>query len=112
MKLSEFISKWTNKKCEVAGSPNALNQCVDLANAYLRDVLDQPIIKWTNAQNFPDKIDLTKFDYIMNTPTGVPSEGDLVIFQSPDGVGHISIFLEGNDKSFRSFDQNYPTGTL
>lgn len=92
----------------MAGSANAQYQCVDLANAYIRDVLNLPIIEWTNAQDFPKKAG-DNYEYIENTPEGVPEEGDLVIFSSPDGVGHISIFIEGTTGSFRSFDQNYPT---
>lgn len=108
MTLQEFLIKWNGKYCEVAGSANAQNQCVDLANAYIRDVLGLPIIEWTNAIDFPSKGG-DKYTYILNTPTGVPSEGDLVIWgNSP---GHIAIFLDGNANSFTSFDQNYPTGS-
>lgn len=106
MTLQEFIERWNGEFCEVAGSANALNQCVDSANAYIRDVLGFPIIEWTNAKDFPSKAgDL--YDWIANTPTGVPLEGDLVVWGSGT-AGHIAIFLEGNANSFRSFDQNYP----
>jgi len=83
---------------------------VDLANAYIRDVLGQPIIEWTNAIDFPKKVDLSKYDYFLNTPMGVPKEGDLIIFGGTQ-YGHISIFIEGNVDTFRSLDQNYPTGS-
>ena len=92
MTFQKFIETWNGKYCEVAGSANAINQCVDLANAYLRDVLNHPIIEWTNAIDFPSK--LTDFEYILNTPTGIPIEGDLVIWSGE--YGHIAIFLEGD----------------
>lgn len=105
MTPQEFIEFWNGKYVETAGSSDALNQCTDLANAYLRDVLQQPIVEWTNAIDFPSK--LTNFDFIANTPTNIPKEGDLIIWKpSP---GHIALFIEGNVDSFISFDQNYPT---
>lgn len=110
MTLQQFLTKWNGKYCEVAGSANAVNQCVDLANAYIRDVLGLPIIEWTNAQDFPKKAG-PAYDYILNTPTGVPKEGDIVVWKSADNVGHIAVFIEGNASSFKSFDQNYPLGT-
>lgn len=108
MTFQDFLTKWNGKYCEVAGSANAQNQCVDLANAYIRDVLGLPIIEWTNAIDFPSKAG-SAYDYIKNTPSGVPKEGDLVIWgNSP---GHIAIFIEGNANTFTSFDQNYPVGS-
>lgn len=108
MTLSEFIAKWNGKFVEVAGTPNALNQCTDLANQYIREVLGLPIIEWTNAVDFPLKAG-DKYDYILNTPEGVPQEGDLVVWQpSP---GHIAIFMEGDANRFKSFDQNFPIGS-
>lgn len=108
MTLDRFIEQWDGKFCEVAGSANAKNQCVDLANAYIRDVLGFPIIEWTNAVDFPSKGG-SNFEYIVNTPDGVPEKGDLVIWGGD--VGHIAIFLEGDANRFTSFDQNYPTGS-
>ncbi len=108
MTLKEFVSKYTNQFVEVAGSGNALNQCVDLANAYIRDVLGLSIIEWTNACDFPSKAG-DKYDYIENTPDGVPQRGDIIVWKpSP---GHIAIFLDGDVNQFNSFDQNYPTGS-
>ena len=108
MTFQEFLEKYNGEFVEVAGSPGAINQCVDLANAYIRDVLGQPIIEWTNAIDFPSKAG-DKYDYFLNTPTGIPKEGDLIIFHGTNG--HISIFIEGNVDTFRSLDQNYPTGS-
>ncbi len=110
MTLQSFITKYNGRYLEVAGSANALNQCTDAANGYIRDVLGLPIIEWTNAQDFPSKAD-SNFNVIQNTPTGVPVEGDLIIFKSVNNVGHISIFIDGNANTFNSFDQNYPLGS-
>jgi len=111
MTLNTFISTYNGKKVEYHSyNPNALYQCTDLANQYITEVLGLPAIIGTNAQDFPTKRG-QNYDWILNTPTGVPSPGDLMIFKSPDGVGHISIFVEGDANSFKSFDQNYPTGS-
>jgi len=110
MTLNEFVSKYLGKFVEAGGSINALNQCVDIINQYLVEVLDQPKLLGTNAQDFPAKIG-SNYDYFLNTPSGVPSPGDIVIFKSTSGIGHISIFIEGTASLFKSFDQNYPLGS-
>jgi len=108
MTLNQFITKWNGKYLEVAGSSNALNQCVDLANGYIRDVLGLSIIEWTNAVDFPSKAG-DSYDWIPNTPTGIPKEGDIVVWKpSP---GHIAVFIEGNIDRFKSFDENFPIGS-
>src|SRR3990167_6882464 len=104
MTLDQLIAKYNGKQVEVAGSSNAQNQCVDLANLYIRDVLGIPIIEWTNAKDFPSKAG-NKYEFVKNTPTGVPDKGDLVIWSGNvgGGAGHIAIFLEGNANKFTSF---------
>jgi hypothetical protein len=106
MTTDEFVALWNNKPLEVAGS-TAKDQCVDLANGYIRDVLGLPIIEWTNARDFPSKVSPLDYDYIVNTPTGIPSKGDLVIWGGSI-YGHIAVFLEGDANTFTSFDQNWP----
>jgi len=107
MTHQEFKNKNNGKFVEVAGSANALNQCVDLGNAYLRDVLGHAIVEWTNAIGFPEK--LLDFEWIENTPDAIPQQGDLMIFFGY--YGHISIFDEGDINRFRSFDQNFPANS-
>jgi len=107
IQVDDFVTKWNGTYVEVAGT-SARNQCVDLANLYIRDVLHFPIIEWTNAKDFPSKGG-SNYTWIANTPTGVPEEGDLIIWGGT--YGHIAIFIEGDVNTFRSFDQNYPTGS-
>lgn len=108
MTLNDFIKKYNGKYLEVAGSSDAINQCVDSVNAYIRDCLGLPIIEWTNAVDFPSKAG-DNYDYILNTPTNMPKEGDIVVWKpSP---GHIAVFIEGNVDTFKSFDQNFPLGS-
>jgi len=109
MTLSELLAKYNGKYVEVAGSANALNQCVDLANLYIRDVLGLSIIEWTNAKDFPGQMK-DDFTWIKNTPDGVPQYGDIMIWDNGN-YGHIGVFIEGNVNTFKSFDQNYPLGS-
>lgn len=110
MTLKEFIAKYDGKFVEYHSfSAGATNQCVDLANQYIVEVLGFSAIIGTNAQDFPKKAG-SNFTYILNTPTGQPEPGDLMIFKSPDGVGHISIHVSNTSLSlFTSFDQNFPS---
>ena len=112
MNFADFIKKYEGQFVEYHSyGTGAQFQCVDLVNQYIVEVLQLPAIIGTNAQDFPSKISNTDYDWIVNTPTGVPQNGDIVIFKSADNVGHISIFIEGTANLFTSFDQNYPTGS-
>ena len=107
MTLQELLEVYNGQYIEIAGT-SASNQCVDLANSYLKYVLRLPVIEFTNAVDFPSKAG-EAFEYILNTPTGVPKEGDLIIWGGT--YGHIAIFIEGDSNRFTSFEQNYPTGS-
>lgn len=109
MKLSDFIAKYNGKFVEYHSySSNSLSQCVDLANQWITEGLGLNAIIGTNAQDFPKKAG-SQFTYTLNTPTGQPEPGDLMIFKSADGVGHISIHVKNISLSlFTSFDQNFP----
>jgi hypothetical protein len=53
------------------------------------------------------------FDKIDNTPTGVPLKGDIIFWGTGIGpYGHVAIMIQGDANSFRSFDQNFPTGSV
>lgn len=109
MTLDEFVKKHEGKYLEVTGSIGAEDQCVDLVNGYIRDVLELLIIKWTNAVDFPSKVG-DDYDYIKNTLEAIPEKGDLMVWGGR--IGHIAIYLSGNINWFASFDQNWPTGSV
>jgi len=112
MSLKEFVDKWNGKYCEMGGSANALNQCTDLVNAYIKEVLGLPIVLGTNAVDFPKKVKSSDYEYILNTPTAVPIQGDIMIYESPDGIGHIDIFDNGDSSKFVAFSQNWPVDSV
>ena len=111
--LKEFIDKYNGKFLEVAGSANAINQCTDAVNEYLRSVWGLPIVKWTNAVDFPEKI--TDCEFITNTPEGMPQPGDVVVFKKYGSLygspGHIGIIVSADVNKMQVFEQNYPTGS-
>jgi uncharacterized coiled-coil protein SlyX len=107
MTINEYFESINGQYIEMAGTL-AKNQCVDNANFYIKYVLGLPIIEFTNAKDFPSKVSPNDYDYILNTPTGVPKEGDLIIWNGT--YGHIGVFIEGDVNRFKSFDENYPTG--
>src|SRR6185369_9692546 len=103
----QLKDKYNGKFVEVAGSSNALNQCVDLVNAKIREVDGQPIVEHCNAQDFPAKVN-GNYEKINNSPKIFPIQGDIVVFSSPDGIGHISICDSADVNKVISFDQNWP----
>lgn len=111
--LEQFIKDNEGQFLEVAGSANAKNQCVDCVNGYIRDVLGFPIIEWTNAIDFKNKAG-DKYDVILNdlnNPNLVPDVGDIVVYDSPDNIGHICICIrKGTALTFGAFEENWPVG--
>lgn len=108
MTLIELLVLYFGRPREVAGSPNALNQCVDWANSYIKDVLNLSIIEWTDAKDFASKAG-DKYDFIKSTPTNFPSFGDIVIWNKNigGGHGHIAVALGGDANTFVSTDENW-----
>ena len=113
MTLSEFVEKYDGKYVEVAGS-SAQNQCVDLANAYIREVLGMPIVEHTDAKDFPSRIG-DGYDWIEKTDSNFPQDGDIVIWNSglvPSGHIDICISDDASTFGFDGFDQNWPLGSV
>jgi len=110
--FTDFVTKYNGQPVEVE-DPTAPDQCMDLAFAWCDFIgVDRATIRhgfayqiWTQ----PTDITLQFFDFIPNTPDGVPKEGDIVVFNQSVGVaGHVSIASgQGDSGSFQSFDQNW-----
>ena len=108
MTIQDYFESLVGQFLEVAGT-DARNQCVDSVNFYIKFVLRRPVIEHTNARDFPERVDKDHYDWIENTDTNSPLEGDIVIWGG-NIYGHTGVCF-GNDadsKKFRSFDQNYP----
>lgn len=110
MSLNQFIDKWLGKKADFDGSYGG--QCVDLYRFYVKEVLGFPQSPGVGgAAEIWDSASPKYYDFIKNTPTGVPQKGDIVIWnrRAGGGFGHVAIFVEGDVNGFTSFDQNWPT---
>lgn len=89
-------------------------QCVDLAKHYIKNVLGITPQSLGNAIEYYNKRKtseyLTKnFKWIDNTAEFIPKKGDLCVFTSKSGNGHISVATgEGTTSYFYSYDQNFP----
>lgn len=117
MSFQDFINKWDGKGIDFDGAYG--DQCMDLMHQYVVEVLglsDGRILAAPAAKDvyltFPGIFGSQYFEQIANTPTGVPSKGDIVLWGTGIGpYGHVAIFVEGDSKKFKSFDQNFPTGS-
>ena len=115
MTLSEFKNKYLGKQVEYHSyGAGAYNQCVDLINQYINDCLDSNTkdyteIIGTNAKDFNTKYDSEDFEWVENTPLGIPQEGDIIVWNGNvgGGAGHVAIFLTGGVNAFQSLDQNW-----
>ena len=111
MNFKEFITKWNNKLCDYDGYYSG--QCMDLYRQYCKDVLNTPQSPPVSGaaevwDNYLDKY----FVKIPNTITGIPKEGDIIIWNKQlNGYGHIAICQTANIWNFTSFDQNFPTSS-
>lgn len=89
-------------------------QCVDLAKSFIKEVLGVEPQSIGNAIEYYRKAKTSKylkdnFKWIDNTPTFVPKRGDLAVFESSTGHGHICVCTGvGSTSYFYSYDQNYP----
>jgi archaellum component FlaC len=110
MTLREFRDKWLGKKADFDGFYGG--QCVDLYRFYVKEVLGFPQSPGVGgAAEIWDSASPEYYDFITNTPSGVPEPGDIVIWnrRAGGGFGHVAIFLHGDVNSFTSLDQNWPT---
>lgn len=112
MNAQEFFTKYDGKIIDFDGVYGG--QCVDLYRRYVKEVLgftqSPPVV---GAADIWDTYLKDRFDRIENTPTGVPQLGDILIWNknAGGGFGHVGVFSEGTANSFRSFDQNWPSGS-
>ncbi len=110
MTLQEFQQKYTGKFVDFDGAFGP--QCVDLMNQYCVDVLGitNPIqvLPGGTAFEIYNNYSGTQFTKLANTPTGVPTPGDIVFWSTAwgNGAGHVAIFVSGDANNFTSFEQN------
>lgn len=109
-KFNAFFSKWNGKPCEV-NDPSNLNQCMDLAYAWLDELkVSRDAIRHLYAYEVytkPNDLTVKHFELVPNTALAVPQIGDVVVFKGGE-AGHISVANGvGDTNNFQSFDQNW-----
>lgn len=110
MTTQEFFDKWNNKGIDFDGYYGF--QCMDLAHQYAVEVVGIDIHPAPAAKDVWNET-IDGYDKIENTPEGVPTRGDIVIWGTGVGAyGHIAVFDHGDQNSFTSFDQNWPLNSL
>ena len=117
MNFDTFISMYTGKKVDTDGAYGA--QCMDLMHKYCQEVLVIPDLRVLAAssakdvfQNFWTVYGHEMFEKFNNTPTGIPNKGDIMFWGTGIGpYGHVAIYHSGDVMKFKSFDQNFPTGS-
>lgn len=119
--LDEYIQKYTD---QIVSSPNVpAGSCMAILHTYCQEVLgieDLAVLANPIASevftNYANEVGHEKFSKIDNTPDFVPQKGDIAVFgaNAEAGIpnGHVCIFVEGDVNNFKSFDQNFPTGSV
>jgi len=119
--FDEFISKRLGYGVDVDNYPkDNPYQCMDLMHIYCVEVLgisDLSVLRSPSAKdvflNFPNVTGNALFEKIDNTPDNVPQKGDIIFWGTEVGpAGHVAIFIDGDVHQFKSFDQNWPVGSL
>lgn len=108
--VDAFVQRYSGRGVDIDKAYG--DQCMDLVQLYVRDVLKTPFLGGPNAIDCFNNYPRTHYARYANTPSGVPKKGDIMIWGSNVGpYGHIAIFLSGDVNGFRSFDQNWPIGS-
>ena len=113
MIADDFFNKYNGKGVDWDGYYGF--QCVDLYRQYVKEVVGCPQSPGvTGAADIWDTYLKEYFDRIANTPEGVPTKGDIVIWSknAGGGFGHVGIASVGDTNTFTSFDQNWPVGSV
>lgn len=108
MNLNEFVAFWNGR---VAHWPTGIGgQCVDLVNFWLSNCGLPPFTGEYAYQEAGEAWPRAR--WVANTPSGVPSPGDVVVWGTGIGTaGHTDVFVSGTVDSFTGFDQNWPVGS-
>jgi hypothetical protein len=111
MNYQEILDRYVGKEVEAEDASNK-DQCMDWAFKYCDEIgVDRAAIRHLHAyQAFtqPNDLTLKYFDYIPNTPNGVPQLGDIIIFGTGVGIaGHIAVVQSADTHNIKSLDQNW-----
>lgn len=110
--LQQFMNAWQGKKVPSRGG--ITGQCVSLVQHWAEDqgIGGTPVFPVPSAYLMAGKRP-DAFTWVANTPSGVPSPGDIVVFSNRvgGGHGHTGIVVSANTKTLDVFQQNDPMGS-
>jgi len=105
MTYKQFKDKWIGKGIDYDGHYGA--QCVDVYRMYCKEVLEIPQSPGVQgAKNIWTTYLKEHFTRIKNTPTGVPKQGDVIIWGMKP-YGHVGICDSATDKTVTCFEENW-----
>lgn len=120
-KVNTFVQKYAGQMIAFQNNSEVpAGSCMNVPHQFIYEVLeitDPHIIYgefaymvYTNFSSLPAS---KLFTLIPNSPTNIPSAGDIPVFgQSQDMPdGHICLYVSGDVNSFISFDMDYPYGS-
>lgn len=108
MTYQEFKSKWLGKGINYDGAYG--NQCMDVYRMYVKEVLGCPQSPPVQGAKDVWSTYLPEyFERIANSPTGVPQQGDIVIW-GMNPYGHIAICDKAATSTLTCFEQNWKEG--
>lgn len=120
MTYKQFTEKWLSRYLDFDGMFGF--QCVDVMRQFTKDVDGfSPYIAIPTRGHAKDIFNNFKtnqyYRKVLNTPTGVPKQGNIVFWKTSTwfpfiyGIsGHVAIIDTANIKEMIVFEQNYPTG--
>lgn len=110
--LQQFMNAWQGKKVPSRGG--ITGQCVSLVQHWAEDqgIGGTPVFPVPSAYLMAGKRP-DAFTWEANTPKGVPSPGDIVVFSNKvgGGHGHTGIVVSANLNTLDVFQQNDPMGS-
>ena len=102
-------NKYLGRQIDLDGFPPGQPfQCYDLANQYSLDIGGQRFTGLNASDIFGQQP--SKYDWIRNTPNGVPPAGAVVVWDGGinNGPGHVAVATgNGNTNQFETIDQNW-----
>ena len=109
--VQAIFDKYKGKPVEVSDPSNAF-QCMDWAFQFCDELgIPRETIRHLYAfqsWTIPNDLTLQYFDYIPNTPNGIPVLGDVLVFSTGVGpAGHIAVVQKADINNVTSMDQNW-----
>lgn len=117
MTHQEFKNRWLGSRVDFDGV--ASYQCVDVVKQYIADVHGVDGRIYGNAADYFDARDVNSpiindnYNKVANSPTGVPNQGDIIVWNRNmgGGYGHIAVVDSADVNTVTVIEQNGGAGS-